>query len=79
MIGIKVPTLVIIGLILLFFIVPFWKIFGKAGFPRMLSLLMIVPLVNVVVVFYVAFARWPVRRELEAMKKNSSPKKASQK
>jgi hypothetical protein len=76
MMGIKVPTLVIIGLMVFFFIVPFWKILAKAGFSRWLSVLMIVPLVNVVVLFYVAFARWPVRRELEALRKKSAPKKS---
>lgn len=79
MIGIKVPTLVIIGFVCLFFIVPFWKIFGKAGFPRLLSLLMILPFVNILLLFYVAFARWPARREVAAVEKKALSKKASQK
>ena len=39
-------------------IVPYWKIFKKAGFPGPLGLLMIVPLVNVVVLYVVAFSPW---------------------
>ena len=40
-------------------VIPFWKICTKAGFPGALSLLMPVPVVNVVLLFYIAFAQWP--------------------
>jgi len=40
-------------------VVPFWKIFNKAGYPASLSLLMTVPLVNVILLYYLAFASWP--------------------
>lgn len=40
-------------------IVPFWFIFSKAGHPKWLSLLMVVPLVNVLLVYFLAFSRWP--------------------
>ncbi len=39
-------------------IVPYWQIFKKAGFPPVLSLLVVVPLVNLVVMYYVAFSNW---------------------
>jgi hypothetical protein len=32
-------------------ILPFWFIFSKAGFPRWLSLLMVVPIVNVIMLW----------------------------
>jgi len=58
-----------IGLILfvLFFVmlgalltvIPFWKICSKAGFPGPLALLMLVPIANIVLPFYIAFAEWP--------------------
>jgi hypothetical protein len=38
---------------------PFWQIFKKAGFSPWLSLLTMIPFVNLVVFYYVAFARWP--------------------
>ncbi len=38
---------------------PFWKIFSKAGFSGWLSLLIFVPLVNLVVLYIVAFTDWP--------------------
>jgi len=40
-------------------VLPFWKIFSKAGFSGALSLLVLVPLVNVVMIFFLAFAQWP--------------------
>jgi hypothetical protein len=43
------------------FVVPFWKIFQKAGFPPALSLLMLVPVVNLIAIYFVAFASWPCR------------------
>lgn len=46
-------------------ILPFWLIFAKAGFPSELSLLMILPGPNLVVLLYIAFAQWPVHRELQ--------------
>jgi hypothetical protein len=41
-------------------IVPFWQIFKKAGMGAPMSLLMIVPLVNVVMLYVLAFSRWRV-------------------
>ena len=40
-------------------IVPFWKITTRAGYSGWLSLLMIVPLVNLVYLYFLAFAKWP--------------------
>lgn len=51
-------------MIVLFLIVPlvvwsFWRIFSKAGFPGWLALGMLVPLVNLGLLFYLGFAEWP--------------------
>jgi len=37
---------------------PFWVIFKKAGFEPILSILMLVPLVNIVILYVVAFSQW---------------------
>jgi peptidoglycan biosynthesis protein MviN/MurJ (putative lipid II flippase) len=42
-------------------ILPYWKIFSKAGFSGWMSLLMLVPLLNVVVLYIVAFSQWNVQ------------------
>ncbi len=43
-------------------ILPFWFIFSKAGYSKWLSLLMVVPLVNLVLLYFLAFSRWPSQR-----------------
>jgi hypothetical protein len=40
-------------------VVPFWRIFQRIGLPPWLSILASVPLVNLVVLYYVALASWP--------------------
>lgn len=40
-------------------VIPFWRIFSRAGFSGALSLLMFIPGVNVAMLFFLAFARWP--------------------
>jgi hypothetical protein len=41
-----------------------WKIAVKAGYKGALSLLMLVPMVNLVVMLIFAFTDWPIEREL---------------
>jgi uncharacterized membrane protein YhaH (DUF805 family) len=57
---------IVTGLLAIFvflpiFVVPYWKIFSKAGFAGWLSLLMIVPFVNLVVLYVVAFSEWKMK------------------
>ena len=40
-------------------IIPFWQLFSKAGYSRWWSFLMIVPLVNVIALYVLAFSSWP--------------------
>ena len=37
---------------------PFWMIFKKAGFQPVLSFLMLVPVINLVMLYVVAFSSW---------------------
>ena len=43
-------------------VLPFWRIFAKAGFSGWLSLLMIVPMVNLIALYVLAFSDWPIAR-----------------
>jgi hypothetical protein len=52
------PVLILIGALL--WILPFWFIFKKAGFSPWLSLLLFVPLVNLVMIYILAFSEWKV-------------------
>jgi len=45
---------------MLIYIIPFWFIFKKAGFSPVLSLLLIIPLVNIVMLYVLAFSEWKV-------------------
>jgi hypothetical protein len=61
MLAFMIPFMLIgwaIGLAII--IIPFWQIFKKAGMSAPLSLLMAVPLVNIVMVYVLAFSEWKV-------------------
>ena len=54
---------IVAGLIFVFVmlpvvVIPYWKIFSKAGFSGWLSLLILFPLVNLIVLYIVAFSEW---------------------
>ena len=49
---------ILVGLALV--IVPYWQIFKKAGFPAPLALLMFIPLINLIMLYVLAFSRWKV-------------------
>jgi hypothetical protein len=49
-------------------ILAFCKIFSKAGFSWALGLLMLVPIANIIMFFFLAFADWPIQRELRSYK-----------
>ena len=62
---------VFVLLLMVLMIVVFWKLFAKAGYSGWLSLLMLVPLVNFGMLLFLAFAEWPVLRELQSFKSGS--------
>ena len=41
------------------FLYPLWRIFARAGLPAPLSLLVLLPLGQLIVALILAFARWP--------------------
>lgn len=43
-------------------VLPFWRIFTKAGYPGLMALLVFVPGVNLILLYWFAFADWPVER-----------------
>jgi len=64
--------LVIFVVFLLYFpawIVAFWRIFSRAGYPGVVSLAMLVPVLNVIMILFLGFADWPVLRELNALRR----------
>ncbi len=71
MIGLGMPELLIIAIIGIIIVLPNWKVFSKAGFSGWWSLLMIVPVMNVLLEYYLAFAEWPIHRELLILRKQA--------
>ena len=63
MAGIGFEELIVICFIgvfvFLLIVLPYWKIFGKAGYHPGLSILMVIPIVNVAMLFFLAFSKWP--------------------
>lgn len=53
----------------LVYLLVWWRILARAGFPGALALLMFMPVVNVGLWMFLAFAPWPARRELRALRK----------
>ena len=53
----------VVGAAVLLTVIPVWRICAKAGFAGALSLLMLVPVANYVLLFYLAFAEWPALTE----------------
>lgn len=59
---------IVFGVIFLLAGVIWWKILSKAGHRGWVGLLMLVPLVNVGLLLYLAFAEWPIHRELTRLR-----------
>jgi hypothetical protein len=53
-------------------VVVWWKIVGRTGYNPALSLLMIVPLANLVMILVLAFSEWPVQKELAALRSQAA-------
>jgi hypothetical protein len=43
-------------------ILPAWRICSKAGYPGWLALLFLLPIANLVLLYFLAFAEWPLER-----------------
>lgn len=56
-IGAMGPFGMLIGVLLV--ILPFWFIFSKAGYSGWVSLLMLVPIINIIAIYFLAFSDWP--------------------
>ncbi len=45
------------------------KVFSKAGYHWALGLLALIPILNIVMPFVLAFGQWPIQRELEELRR----------
>jgi alkyl sulfatase BDS1-like metallo-beta-lactamase superfamily hydrolase len=64
------PVLFVAALI----VIPFWRLFTKAGYSGWLSFSMLIPLVNVLALYVLAFSDWPaLRNQPSSRSKSPSP------
>ena len=61
-----------LGILILSLVVN-WKIASKAGYSGVLSLLMLIPLVNFVVLLMFAFSEWPIEQQLRGTRSPAAP------
>jgi hypothetical protein len=52
------PIFLLVGAAI--FIIPYWVIWKKAGFSPWLSLLMFIPVINIIMLYVLAFSQWNV-------------------
>jgi hypothetical protein len=71
MFGLGGPEVAAIVVLSLFVILPFWKIFSKAGFSGLMSIAMLIPLLNFVMLLFLAYSEWPILKELKALKQKT--------
>ncbi|MFZ0428330.1 MAG: hypothetical protein WAO20_09450 [Acidobacteriota bacterium] len=65
---ISLAEIVVITVIVLLPLFVFSRIFSKAGYSGLLSLLLYIPLVNVIVLVYFAYTEWPIEKQLKERK-----------
>jgi hypothetical protein len=63
--AIGVFELLFIVVILAVMIIPAWRIVAKTGMPGVLSLLLFLPVANVIMLLVLAFSKWPIELRLE--------------
>ena len=54
--------LIVLLLLTVLLVWPMWRICTKAGFPGPLGLMSVIPVLNLVLLFFLAFAEWPSLR-----------------
>ena len=53
---------------IVFSVIIYWKIFSKAGYSGAMSLLMFVPIANLIAMCILAFGTWPIYEELNQLR-----------
>lgn len=71
MIGLIEIFIIFFTLIFIFTqVVAFWKIFRKIGIEGFWGILAIIPGLNVFMIFYLAFSKWPIENKLKELQKD---------
>ncbi len=66
------PSMIVMGLIVcIAAVVAFWRICAKAGFPGWYGVGVVIPMVNILLVLFLAFAEWPLERRMSGSRPSS--------
>ncbi len=66
------PSMIVMGLLVcIIAVVAFWRICEKAGFPGWYGVAVVIPIVNILLVLFLAFAEWPLERKLTGSRPSS--------
>jgi hypothetical protein len=68
--GLPEMLLLLVGGIII--ILPLWKVFSKAGYPGALSLGMIFPVVNIVLLYFLGFSDWWAEQHLNTLQQTQN-------
>ena len=52
----------LLAVLIFLWVFPLWRILGKAGYTPPISLFAIFPVLGMILLWWLAFARWPIRR-----------------
>jgi hypothetical protein len=66
-----VAILLVVAIFTVLMLVAYCKITAKMGYHWALGILMIVPFGNIILPLYLAFADWPIERELRQLRQQS--------
>jgi hypothetical protein len=67
------PVISWIAILSLLQLVAFWRILGRMGFPPWLAIIASLPLVNLIVLYYVAMSPWPREQQWKALRDEGGP------
>jgi hypothetical protein len=66
--GLSLIWLLFVLAVLLFAIYCWWRVAVKCGYPGAYSLLLLIPLVNIVIQLIWVFTEWPIETELKRLR-----------
>jgi len=70
--GIVLSSVIFSLIAIIFAVIIYWRIFSKAGYSGALSLLMFVPIANIIVLCVLAFGNWPIYKELNYLRQQEA-------
>ena len=69
--SISIPELFMILLVVTVYLYPLCRIAKRMGYAGIVGVLAFIPGINLILAYVLAFANWPVLRELESLRRES--------